>query len=164
MLNFLKKKRGYENVTETVAAIAQFLIDDTGSDLPTPFSEFLDPNKLNYSLDSLKHVDSYLDHVRKKRKSLSDEQFTKVILRCGAYCGEVIRKNSKKDFYWITYDTAAQADPRVRNFEKSTYTFYILFSEPQNFSFPLAKVGKYLDNGPGDSLWGLASMVFQERN
>ena len=103
MFNLFGKKRKYDDLTKTVSAIAQFLIDDTGSDLPTPFKEFLNPTKLDYSLESLKHVDSYLDQVRKKKRKLNDDQVTKVILRCGAYCGEVIRKNSKKDFYysWI---------------------------------------------------------------
>lgn len=159
MFKFFGNKRKYEDLTETIAAIGQFLIDDTDSDVPTPFKESLDSSKLDYSLESLRRVDSYLDKVRENREELSDEQFTKVILRCGAYCGEVIRKNSTKDFYWINYDTAIVADPRVKDFEKSAYTFYVLFSEPQSFSFPLAKVGKYLDNGPEDSLYFFAVMV-----
>lgn len=159
MFNFFLKKRKYEDLTETVAAIAQFLIDDTGSDLPTPFKEFLDSNKLDYSLESLKYVDSYLDKVRKKQNELSDDQWIKVILRCGSYCGETIRKNSEKDLYWINYDTAITINPRINDFEKSAEIFYILFSEPQNLYFPLAKVVKYLENGPEDSLYFFAVAV-----
>lgn len=146
-------------MTETVKAIAAFLIDDTGSDLPTPLKEHLVPKKLDYSLESLKHVDAYLDVIRKNRNTLTEDQLMKVIARCGAYCGEVVRRLSKEDLYWINYDTAIVADSRVKSFDKSLYTFYILFAEPNNFSFPLAKVGKYLDNGPEDSLYFLAMML-----
>ena len=154
-------ERKYKDLTSTVAAIGMFLVDDTGSKLPTPLKEFLVPSKLDYSLESLKHVDSYLDEIRKKviRSAFTNEQLSKVVLRCGAYCGEVVRKLSKKNLYWIDYDTAVMADPRVKGFDKSIYTFYILFAEPNDFSFPLAKVGKYLDNGPEDSLYFLAKML-----
>ncbi len=160
MFDFLKRKNKYPDLNKTVEAIAQFLIDDSGSDLPTPLKEFIDSAKLDYSLESLKHVDSYLDQVRNQKKNLNRDQLTKVIARAGAYCGEVVRKNSKKNFYWINYDTAVNIPPKGKFLvEKSVYTFYILFIEPEGFSFPLAKVGKYLDNGPEDSLWGFASMV-----
>lgn len=151
--------RKYKDLTPTVAAIAAFLLDDTGSDLPTPLKEFLDPQRLDYSLESLKLVDTYLDKIRKNKKLLTEDQLIKVIVRCGSYCGEVVRKLSKNDLYWIDYDTAISVDSRVKSFEKSVYTYYILFSEPNNFSFPLTKVGKYLDNGPEDSLYFLAVML-----
>jgi hypothetical protein len=163
MFNLFKKKRKYEDLTLSVAAIADFLIDDTGSDLSTPLKDSLDISKLDYSLESLKHVDLYLDQVRKKRKNLTDEQFTKVVVRSGAYCGEVVRKLSKSNFYWINYDSAVLANPKLKSWlEKSVYTFYILFAEPSNFSFPMAKVGKYIDNGPQDSLYYLAVMILSQ--
>lgn len=163
MFNFFKKRHAYQNVTETVNAISQFLIDDAGSDIPTPFKEFLDSKNLDFSLESLKAVDFYLNEVRKRKVKLNQDQLIKVVARCGAYCGEVVRRNSKKNFYWITYDTATSVSQKGKFFvEKSIYTFYILFAEPENFCFPLAKVGKFLDSGSGESLWGLASMVLEQ--
>lgn len=159
MLHLFKKQKEFENITQDVASLAEFLINDTKSDLPTPLKEHLEPNKLDYSLESLKLIDVYLDEIRTNRNNLSEEQLVKVVARCGAYCGEVIRKLSNKKLYWISYDTAAIADPRVTSFDKSLYTQYILFSEPNDFSFPFAKVGKYLDNGPEDSLYFFALMI-----
>ena len=161
MFSFFKqKKKGlkYLDLTETVAAIATFLIDDNGSDLPTPYKEFLSPSKLDYSIESLLHVDSYLNEVRKNIKILTNEQYIKVIVRCGAYCGEVVRKLSKKDLHWINYDSAIAIDSIVKSLPKTVETFYILFAEPNDFSFPMSKVGKYLDNGPEESLYSLALM------
>ncbi|MES3032234.1 MAG: hypothetical protein V4699_03270 [Patescibacteria group bacterium] len=159
MFNLFKKQKRYKDLTLDIASVAAFLVNDSGSDLPNPLKEFLNSSKLDYSLESLKYVDSYLNEVRKNRKNLTNDQLVKVVVRCGAYCGEVVRKLSKKSLYWIDYDTAIVADPRVKSFDKSLYTFYILFAEPMDFSFPLAKAGKYLDNGPEDSLYAFALVV-----
>ncbi|MCX6752356.1 MAG: hypothetical protein NTZ87_02540 [Candidatus Nomurabacteria bacterium] len=164
MFSLFKKKNKYQDLSKTVVAVGQFLIEDTGSDMPTPLKEFLDPKKLDFSLESLKLVDSYLDEVRKQEKDLSEDKLIKIVLRCGAYCGEVIRKNSKKNRYWINYDHAIVIDPLVKSFEKSVYTFYILFAEPRDFVFPLAKVGKYIENGSEDSLYFLAISILSSDN
>jgi hypothetical protein len=161
MFNFFKRKK-YQDVTKYVSAISLFLINDTGSDLPTPFKEKLIPSKLNYTLESLKHVDLYLDEIRKNRKKLNEEQLVKVVARCGAYCGEVIRKHSKKNHYWINYGTAVSINKTISSFEKNLYTFYILFAEPDDFSFPFSKVGKYLEYGQEDSLYFFATMILQK--
>lgn len=66
------------DVNGMVEGISYFLIDDSEADIPTPFKECLEQDKLDYSLDSLKIVDKYLEKVRKepKIKILSDEEFT----------------------------------------------------------------------------------------
>ncbi|MFA6552537.1 MAG: hypothetical protein WCT19_03505 [Candidatus Paceibacterota bacterium] len=97
MFDLFKGKKQYTDSSQIVAAIGQFLIDDTGSEMPTPLKEFLDAKKLDFSIESLKNVDLYLDQVRKNRESLTEDQLVKIVARCGAYCGEVIRKNSKKN-------------------------------------------------------------------
>ena len=149
-------------MTEIVSSMGMFLIDDSLTDTSTPLKEYLDTSKLDYSLDSLKLVDQYLDKVRENIKSFTSDQHIKVIARCGAYCGEVIRKNTKKKFEWIEYDTAISLDPRIKSIgEKSIATLYILHGEGKDFSFPFSKVGKYIQNGPEDSLWGFASMILK---
>jgi len=50
MFNLFKKQKKYLEQTQTVAAMAGFLLDDTNSDLPTPFKEYLNIDKLDYSL------------------------------------------------------------------------------------------------------------------
>lgn len=162
MFNLFKRRRKYQDLTETVKAMSIFLVDDTGADVPTPLKEHLNTRKLDYSLESLKCVDAYLDVVRKNRKALTEDQIVKVVLRCGTYCGEVIRRLSKKDLYWINYDTAIGINAQIMSFGKSPDTFYILFAEPNDFSFPLAKVVKYLDNGPEDSLYFLAVALLSQ--
>lgn len=49
----------------------------------------LDSDKLDYSLDSLKHVDDCLEIIRNDPPQGND--YLKLVLRYGAYVGEVIR-------------------------------------------------------------------------
>lgn len=159
MFNLFKKHKKIEDLTATVSAIAEFLIDDSGLNFPTPLRGNLKSSNLNYSLESLKVVDSYLDEVRNNRKNLTDEQILKIVVRCGSYCGEVIRKSSQDNLIWINYKTASAIDPKIKSFGESPYTFYVLFTEPNTFYFPLAKVGKYIESGPEDSLYLFASEI-----
>lgn len=162
MFNLFKKKNKYPDSNEMVVAMSQFLINDTGSDLPTPFKEFLDPTKLDFSIESLLVVDSYLSKVFKHKNELNHDQFIKVVARCGTYCGEVVRKNSNGNLYWITFDTAVLINQKIEDFGKSVGGAFILFEEPDRFLFPLAKVVKFLENGEGDSLWGFAKMALSK--
>ena len=66
-----------------------FKTEDSDSDLP--LREHLEEDKLDYSLKSLSVIDKYLDVVHKKKKNLSDDDLSKIILRCGAYVGEVLK-------------------------------------------------------------------------
>jgi len=161
MFNLFKKNKKNEDLTETVSAISQFLVSDEGSGFPTPYKEFLDSTKLDYSLESLGYVEFYLDEIRKKQKELNDEQFTKIILRCGSYLGEVLRRNFNKNSYWINYDTAISIDPAIKNYAKSAPVSYILFTEPNTFTFPLAKIVKIIEETQKD---GLSSFVLVLKN
>jgi len=82
MWNIFKKQKQKppEDLAETVPAIALFLIDDTGSGRPSPLKEFLDPKVFDYSLESLKHVDIYLDEVRKRKKQFTEDELLNLLM------------------------------------------------------------------------------------
>lgn len=145
---------------EIVHAIAMLAINDKGADMETPYKEYLKSEMFDFSLESLKYIDEYLNKLRKKVKLLTDEQFTKVILRCGAYCGEVIRLNSKIKFEWMTFDEAMNIFEQLSQFGKSTLTYYVLTSnEGNSVTFPMAKVEKYLNYGMQESLYTYAQVI-----
>lgn len=135
-----------------VKAIAELLLSDKES---VEFrDDYLEKDQLDYSIESLKYIDSYLEKVRKNKKFIKNELYSKIILRCGAYSGEVIRKNSKKDFSWTTYDEAVKNHKIIKDYGKSLLTQYILESKKNNIIiFPMAKVEKYLSNGKAESLF-----------
>ena len=128
-------------------------------DDPTFGREYLDTKSLDYSVASLKGVDRYLDLVRKRPEITS--VWNKVILRCGAYVGEVARRNcDKRELHWVDYENALLVDKKsFEQMVKSVGTAVSLYSGPAWFCFPLAKVDKYLENGAEDSVYSFVSVI-----
>ena len=120
-------------------------------DNPTPGSELLDSSKLDFSLESLGVVNQHLEVMR--QKNLDGELFIKFIFRCGAYVGEVIRRNAKdKKYHWLDYKEAAKLNKTVAGLKEDLGTVVILWDSKDGFSFPFGKVIKYLQNGSEDSV------------
>jgi len=115
----------------------------TQKDNETPFSNFLKCDKLNFSVESLNYVDDYLDMVRKNKKKLNNDQLMKVIIRCGTYLGEVIRKANPKKFKWVTYEQAYKISKKegkefLDYLGRDLTTSFIIY-DSKNLTFPLAK-------------------------
>ncbi len=138
----------------------------TQKDNEMPFSNLIKYGKLNFSVDSLNYVDDYLDKVRKNKKKLNHDQLKKVVIRCGTYLGEVVRKANPKKFKWITFDQAyklSKKDGRkyLDYLGKDLTSCFILY-DSKNFNFPLAKPFKFLENGREDSLIGFAMLCLDK--
>lgn len=157
--SFLRKKKIDTNLIGL--GISSFLLDDTDVEIPIPFKQYLKQDKLDYSLESLKIVDDYLEQVRKRKNELKEQESDKVILRCGAYCGEVMRRlPAGKNYQWITEEEAIKKDWSIQNFAQPVLTTYILYSsERKSFTFPMAKAQKYLEFGKSDSLYFYAKAM-----
>jgi len=125
---------------------------------PTPGSEALETSRLDFSVNSLAVVDQHLEVMRKRK--LEDTMFTKFVLRCGAYVGEVIRRHvPMMSWHWLKHEDAARLDESVAKFEKGLSTAAILWDGKKGFWFPLGKVIKYLENGEEDSVKFFAEVV-----
>ena len=124
--------------------------------------EHLDRRRLDFSVESLKHVNDYLEAIRKD-KDVETQGVTraKVVLRAGAYVGEVIRKNDKKvQWRWVDYEGAKQVEPKLfESFGKRIATAAVLYDGNKGFVFPLAKVEKYLNNGAEDDVYFFAKVI-----
>jgi hypothetical protein len=130
-------------------------------DDPTPGSEFLDASQLNFSVESLASVDKHLEMMRKK--NLAGQSLIKFVLRCGAYVGEVIRRNIKgKEYHWLDYENAAKLDKNIAGFGKNIGTIGILWDGKTGFTFPLNKVIKFLQNGSEDSVRAFAKVIISQ--
>ena len=128
-----------------------------------PLGDFINSKKLDFSVDSLKEVDKYLEKIRKNKKKLSEEEIKKIILRCGTYAGEVIRKTSLEEFIWISYETACRIDRSIINLERSILTHLVLYdAEKGGVWFPLNKVYKFLESGNENNLWAFAVVCLEE--
>ena len=126
---------------------------------PMPCAEILKSAHLDFGLASLGIVDQYLEMVRSE--GMEGELLVKFVLRCGAYVGEVIRQHSTefRKWHWLDYDTALGVDSRLVSLGKCLGTAAVLWDGEDGFCFPLAKVGKYLQNGSEDSVKFFAEVL-----
>lgn len=115
---------------------------------PTFGKEYLNLQMLDYSIGSLDQINVYLSSIMKDPKL--EESWNKVVLRCGAYVGEVIRRNyNVHKFHWYEYDNAKKiGNKHFNQLKYAIGTAAVLYREDDFFCFPLAKVEKFLDHGP----------------
>lgn len=141
-------RRGPMFVDEAFAGLSLMLTGDAEN--RTHRRELLRPEALDYSLESLKHVDAYLGALH--RAPPGDAELVQVVLRTGAYLGEVVRRARPGVFHWVLYEEAARHAPHLRQMPDSIATAGILWKDPESLAFPLGKVCKYLENGAEDSV------------
>ncbi len=143
--------------TEALHDVAWKFIHDTES-LP-PGLRHLDPSQLDYSIDSLRHVHTYLDRIRTETDV--EKVWNVVVLGAGAYVGEVIRRSDTKHAWrWIDYDGAKSVDPTsCEAFGRVVGAAAVLYGGKSDFVFPLAQVEKYLRNGSQDDLHCFARAI-----
>ena len=131
------------------------------SDDPTPGAELLDATRLDFTVESLAFVDDYLDQMRQRQ--LDDEGYGKLVLRCGAYVGEVILRNAKKKTYhWLDYKGALKINKIIADFGEDLGSAAVLWDSETGLTFPLAKVQMFLDNGREDSVHFFAKVMIEK--
>ncbi len=129
------------------------------ADNPTHEIDFFDKNKLDYSLESLKHLDEYLEAIH--QNTPQEDEIIKIALRAGAYVGEVIRKQAKEEYNWLEFNEAVKVNKMIEQFGMQLATASVLWSEPDNVIFPIAKVLKFIENGSEDSVYFFAEIACQ---
>ena len=144
---------------EALSELGQmFASPEVVSDDPTPGTELLDPSRLDFTVESLGFVDDYLEQMRERQ--LEDESYGKLVLRCGAYVGEVILRNAKDTpFHWLDYQGALKVDKSMADFGESLATAAVLWDSTTGLTFPLGKVMKLLENGREDSVQFFARVI-----
>lgn len=159
MFSIFKKKpklgRGPKFSNEALADLSRMLWEEELN--PTYKKNLLSTENLDFSVDSLKSIDEYLEMVHAEQPC--DEELLKIGLRVGAYVGEVIRKNSSVSYNWLDFDEAAKINKLVVELELHLATSAVLWSEPDNVMFPIAKVLKFVENGNEDSVYYFVKVV-----
>jgi hypothetical protein len=135
---------------QAFADLAQMFLSNPED--PTPGGESLDVARCDFSVESLRVIDAHLETLRGGR--VQAPAMMKLVLRCGAYVGEVVRRHARtaKPWHWITYDEAVKLDSRLGSLGQGLGTAAVLWDGEQGFFLPLARVGKYLENGAEDSV------------
>lgn len=150
-------RRGPAFVDEAFAELAQMLTEDERQ--PTYGREWLDRQQLNYSLLSLKHVDTYLARVHAAPPS--DQEKFRIVLRGGAYVGEVMRR-SLPEFHWVEFNEGARHSDALASMGPGWGTAAVLWNAKKDLMFPLGKVGKFIENGQQDSVFSFADLLIRQ--
>jgi hypothetical protein len=118
------------------------------------FPEQLRREGLDYSFNSLALVDQYLTYVHEHAAEMDDEQWKPTVMRAGAYVGEVLRRASGYAWSWIDYEDYMPLHPDLQEMipERTAATCAFVHNEKGSMRMPLAKVARYIDEGPENNV------------
>ena len=161
------KKRAHRKIKlqdKALSELAQmFASPDLVLDDPTPGMELLDSSRLDFTVKSLRFVDDYLARMRKRKLEEEGDDYYKLVLRCGAYVGEVILRNAQgTTFHWLDYNGALKISKSIADFGECLGSAAALWDSDTGLWFPLSKVQKFLDNGREDSVQFFAEVVIEK--
>ena len=153
MFSFFKRKPKFNNEAgEDLALMLTNYPED-----PLRNADFFSNFDMDFSIDSLIHVDSYLESLRDDLPE--NEELVKITMRCGSYVGEVIRRSSSEPYNWLEHNQAEKINKQFKNWGFGLATASVLWIEPDKFIFPFAKVLKRLENGSEDSVHFFAQVA-----
>jgi hypothetical protein len=125
---------------------------------PTCRRELLDRRRLDGSLESLRHIDDFLQQLHAQPPS--EDALFHVALRCGAYVGEVFRAQPVgAGYHWAYYEDAAKYSAPLAGMGLSMGTAAVLWKDRHSLVFPVGKVCKFIENGAEDSVYSFVSVL-----
>lgn len=114
----------------------------------------LSRNKLNFSIESLHAVDQWLSALYSRKINVESDEAAESIIWCGAYIGEVIRRNSNNLYLWAAY--TEYMDGRKDSLRSIIpYNFgtqFLLVTASGKVTLPINKVCRWLDEGPENNI------------
>ena len=124
---------------------------------PTYRKDVLECGCLDFSLESLKPLDRFLDKVR--HDSIPEDALIIQVLRTGACRGEVMRRTSEVEYHWLYFEDACKIVKSIEKLGDQLGTSAVLWSSPDHVCFPLVKVLKFISNGKEDSTYTFAKVL-----
>jgi hypothetical protein len=116
------------------------------------FPKRLKSHLLDYSLNSLRVLNRYLDHLRERADEIEVQQYTNVVLAAGCYVGEVMRRLTGDKYEWVNY---ADYFPQQRDLahvpEGPNAAAVLVSADGESMRMPLNKIARYIDEGPEHS-------------
>ncbi|MFN3168893.1 MAG: hypothetical protein ACE37H_17735 [Phycisphaeraceae bacterium] len=144
-----------EDVNEIFESFAECFVGNLSNDEEIAHSAILKRDALDYSVESLKAVDAYLDYLHEHRPDELGPEWISSVLWGGAYVGEVIRRNAKHAYDWIDFDEFIHEHPsttQILGDEKQLGFCALLTSGDTDFTLPINKILKYIFEGSADSV------------
>ncbi len=135
------------------------LRDESAVEGGLAFSEKLVPEWFDYSLDSLYYVDGYLFSLYALKEQIDEQQLQNSVWAIGFYVGEVILKNSVVKRGWQHYEDffPSHSEKFQNHFPLTMGNLAVLAAEEGNFTLPVSKVIRFIEEGPENSIQLYAS-------
>lgn len=107
-----------------------------------PLEEEIPRQQLDFSVESLRHLDLYLGKVAAKVEHLGYESLSNLELAAGAYLGEVVRSNTrdKSTWVWVNYADHAHTNPGFSDKRPWHRSMRVFLDSAQNTTYPLAQI------------------------
>ena len=132
MWPFGKSKSGTPELNdEAMEGLALMLMECP--DDPTSGVELLQADQFDYTVQSLGAMDQFLEKIRTQMPD--GQELAKFVLRCGAYVGEVIRRNAKKEWHWLDFDQAVLVSKQIKSFGRNLGCACVLWDTKSGFVF-----------------------------
>jgi hypothetical protein len=142
MIGFFKRKK---LIKDDLKGIATLMYRDVSDD---PWDkENLTKRNLDFSIESVRYVDSYTTRLLNTEPGdrLLKEHFDIFVSRIGAYIGEVIKENTRQDFYWYEFESVANYTSKLDGVYKNIETESLLYSKDRDtVIFPMQAVSQFL--------------------
>lgn len=139
-----------KNMDDFFQQYAEGFIGNMDGEGDIAYRNELNKQALDYSLNSLNEVNRYLQFLHHKKFNDANPEYQYVVVWCGAYIGEVIRKNAARRFHWVLYeDYMKNKDPNMRTlipYTLGTHAFLVT-AEGSYTTMPINKVARYLEEG-----------------
>ena len=141
------------DLNELFQEFAEAFVGRVTGDGDIAFPAKLKRGKLDFSLESLREVDTYLAYLRKHRQKASSQEMNNALLWGGAYVGEVIRRIAKRSYEWTEHADFIAANPRLEQVIPLTFgTQVLLLAEDGSMTLPINKLVRFLEEGPENSV------------
>ncbi|WP_144556101.1 hypothetical protein [Bacillus sp. X1(2014)] len=139
LLNKAKLKK------DDLKGIAKLMYQDVSDD--SWDKENLTKRYLDFTIESVRFIDMYTKRLMNTEfgTELLNKHFDNLVVRIGAYIGEVIKNNIKQDFYWYESDSVHNYSPNLDGVFSNTKTQSVLYSKKRDIVIlPLNVVSQFL--------------------
>jgi hypothetical protein len=126
-------------------------------------------SKLDYSTESLKHIDVALQRLHDqlpegvdgKDLAAAGQQLQFVTFSFGSYVGEVLRRQMGPDARWDGFGSFSNEEKELFGPEENLGNAFVI-RYADGVTFPLSKVLKFLQNGGEDSTYYYARVILKD--
>lgn len=130
MFDFLNRAK---LIKEDLKYIANLMYQDVSDD--SWEKENLTKRILDFSIKSVRYIDVYTKRLMNTEFGIEllNKHFDKLVVRIGAYIGEVIKNNIKQDYYWYKSDSLRNYSPNFdRVYGSNIKTQRVLYSKKRD--------------------------------